>query len=369
MNDEPKYYFPDGTPVKPFGTTVEKSTSEILQLRARECITVIRLPYSAYEAATEEAGIEEDDYWIALHRQILSDTWNHFTTFLQGNDPSTGYLSLKHMEASLQKRVDGEQRQRNRAKMKCNIVGAVWRIVSRREERHGGDTLLNDTFPETPEPGSDAYAEGWGRQAPRLRVGSIIHGSTVSGDNISFYLTDDLLKTMVGSIPQGKVFGPLRAYLFPLSLTWTEVGERLEKAENPLLKWLNDVEATLEVMEFRLSVLQNVLYRYEAFGDNAPLSQQESEDILNTSKSSGNTPSAEEIITAFQKAEREENIPQDWKLKRDIQDWALRTLNSSHGNTVRKLDGVGVWVKDTSGVPGSGLKPTIENMRSWSNHM
>lgn len=103
------------------------------------------------------------------------------------------------------------------------------------------------------------------------------------------------------------------AYSFPGETTWKDALALLRDRISHLFPFQRRFERTLELLQFRLAVVEVVLYRFEAFGSAEPLAAEEAEGFLDTT--------AEQIFAGRSRAEGEKT-----PVHPDVKSWAKQAF-------------------------------------------
>lgn len=138
--------------------------------------------------------------------------------------------------------------------------------------------------------------------------------------------------------------------------TWEDVAAMVEEQVELLKESTQEAHRELKFLRARRDVYDALLER-RTKGKSMPWEAR--------NESTTDTATAEDIMRAFQKSGIEEC--ESWNAKGDLTDWAVRTVEPtpSPSTVKRRLKDIGVWIKGKQGVRGSGLKETVQEMKTY----
>jgi len=268
----------------------------------------------------------------------MREEWDSFVDLLNAEGPGTGYQRLlalrENMEArqdelrkKLEKWEDREswlQKLEGQYIAKLLVVAGVEHQSVWRGRENPIEQLDLDDSQVADEPIVEAFLEfdedgglegrpdlesGW-----MLRVDGLFQGAESDGSRLfqvpEFGLEDERLRRdnimirfgfsteelqNLGIDPENLPTSRQAIQMDP-STTWREALDQLKDKEQSVREKKGRPERTLRVLEFRLGILEDVLYRFEAFGSVERLTEEEAQDIAEESqpgrKSTLNDPEA-----------------------------------------------------------------------------
>ena len=216
--------------------------------------------------------------WEERQLAVLQATWDEFRDLL-GDTPHqqrTGYTTLIALEASLAERLEHTGAQAAQTKGYCAYFERVFRLIYNEGLEHGLETPLGTVFPDSIPIGSEVWDRGWDTQgAGAMREDGTDHKKEISrqGD-ISFTLRNR------SGIESEDPLPPQADFSFSASDSFQKVIETVQQRyrffEGMYKRW----RYTHLLIQFRLSVVRNVRWQFELYGDVEPLTSTQAGQML-----------------------------------------------------------------------------------------
>lgn len=262
---------------------------------------------------------------LAAGTEFVQNEWSEFVEILDSRGPGTGYQSLLTLRERMEgrkKEISGElekweDREDWLGKLKGNYClklqdlagienpSAIWGTQGATDPVEQlpeaatslADQPIAETFLDFDDDGylkgEPELDDGWTAYADNVSIGWLLDGTagefTTDGPEprrenmtVRYRLSDGELER--AEIDPHNLESPRSAIKMTPSTTWREALLQIEEKEQSVREEKRRPKRTIRVLDFRLRILENVLYRFETFGSVDRLTEGEAEEIAEESK-------------------------------------------------------------------------------------
>lgn len=253
-------------------------------------------------------------------REVVQNEWSEFVEILDSGGPGAGYQRLlalrerlevrkKEISSELEKWEDREDwlgKLKGHYHLKLqDLAGiekpsAIWRtqgVTDPVEQLPDAATSLADqpivqTFLDFDDDGrlkgEPELGGGWTAYVENISIGWFLDGTAgefvTDGPEphrenmtVRYRLSDGELER--SGIDPENLESPRSAIEMKPSTTWREALLQIEEKEQSVREEKGRPKRTIRVLDFRLRILENVLYRFEAFGSVEDMTEDEAEEV------------------------------------------------------------------------------------------
>ena len=239
--------------------------------QVRSYLYSVRVPVHLYSPGDEPA---DEDTHIAISREVIKAAWNEIITLID----EEGYSAARELEKGLRDRLEEIRKQEEMYDNEYRYVHLERELIKQDMRTYGPDTALQNALASS---ASQLEQRGWRRITRSLPA----EATAWRDAGVSLGPRSAVQHRVPAEHLKAEGISPCKPSTFPVSFTFEEAAQNLMPALNGQIDMRARARRTAELTEFRLHVVQNVLYRREVTGSVTTIREEEAEELAQQDES------------------------------------------------------------------------------------